>query len=199
MVNGRMQHCVHPCSLGENSLRSNVSQRVGKRHVVGSSSSVSVCAGTLEVHGSTVDERGVQRAIRNLKFEFWSVPTGLDIFTDSDWVWCTQSRRSTSRMFGRHGQHLLLHWCKLQATVALSSGEAELSKEIKKGAGVGLGMRTAGWSIGMEQSLRCHCASAVAPGDLNRVRSSRVGSRIWYERKKWSFYETDVRAIHVVC
>ena len=53
------------------------------------------------------------------------VPTGLDIFTVCDWAWCTQLRRSTTRVFDRHDQHLLLHWFKLQATVALSSCEAE--------------------------------------------------------------------------
>ena len=115
------------------------------------------------------------------KFEFSSVPTGLDILTDFDWVWCTQLRRSTSRVFDRHGQHLLLHWCKLQATVALSSGEADLSEEIKKGPGVGLGIRHADQGIGTELSLRCHCDSAAAPGDLSRigVETQASGGPTW--------------------
>ena len=56
------------------------------------------------------------------------MPTGLDIFTDTDWVRCTQLRRFTSRVFDRHGQQILLHWCKLQANVALSSSE-EMEKD----------------------------------------------------------------------
>ena len=70
----------------------------------------------------------------------------------------------------------------------MSSGEAEVSEWII-GVSEGLGIRHADQGICMDLSLRCHCDSAAAPGDLNMIGvekqasgSNMVGSRIWYER-----------------
>ena len=50
----------------------------------------------------------------------------LDIYTDSDWAGCKRTRRSSSGGVVMHGSHTIKHWSRMQASVALSSAEAEL-------------------------------------------------------------------------
>ena len=46
--------------------------------------------------------------------------------SDTDWAGCRRTRRSTTGGYTSYGTHLLKAWCRTQATVALSSAEAEL-------------------------------------------------------------------------
>ena len=57
-----------------------------------------------------------------------------EVLTDSDWASCVRTRRSTSGGVIRCGAHLISHWSRTQATVALSSGEAELNGTVKAAA-----------------------------------------------------------------
>ena len=122
------------------------------------------------------DDSGVKRVIRYLaghphciwKYDYQEEPRTLDIFTDSDWAGCRASRRSTSGGVVMHGRHAILHWSKLQANVALSSGEAELNSQVK-GAAEGLGVRNAARDLGMQLQVRCLGDSSAAKGILTRV------------------------------
>ena len=58
---------------------------------------------------------------------------------DSDWAGEVNSRIYTSGGVILHGVHLISHRSKMQATVALSSGEAELNAAVK-GASAGIGI-----------------------------------------------------------
>ena len=49
----------------------------------------------------------------------------IDVYCDSDWAACARTRRSTSGIMLKVGGNTLGTWSKTQATVALSSGEAE--------------------------------------------------------------------------
>ena len=49
----------------------------------------------------------------------------VDAFSDSDWAGCVRTRRSTSGGVVTVGRSAIKHWSLTQATVALSSGEAE--------------------------------------------------------------------------
>ena len=53
------------------------------------------------------------------------------IYSDSDWAGCVKTRRSTSGGIVTYGSHTVQHWSSTQATVALSSGEAELNANVK--------------------------------------------------------------------
>ena len=53
--------------------------------------------------------------------------------SDSDWAGCRRTRRSTSGGVVMHGSHLIHHWSRTQAGVALSSAEAELNAMLKAG------------------------------------------------------------------
>ena len=58
-------------------------------------------------------------------------------FSDSDWAGCVRTRKSTSGGALMRGSHVLRTWCGTQATVALSSAEAELIAAVR-GAAEGL-------------------------------------------------------------
>ena len=53
-------------------------------------------------------------------------PETIDGYGDTDYAGCRRTRRSTSGGMVMHGRHILKTWSTTQATVALSSGEAEL-------------------------------------------------------------------------
>ena len=67
---------------------------------------------------------GAPRATYHFKWQ--SRPTSIDAYTDSDWAGCKGSRRSTSGGVLMHGEHCIKSWATTQATIALSSAEAEL-------------------------------------------------------------------------
>lgn len=81
------------------------------------------------------DEIPVKRVLRYLAgrrelgqvFAWQSMPSAPEVYTDSDWAGCVETRRSTSGGVLAWGSHLLSHWSRTQANVALSSGEAELN------------------------------------------------------------------------
>ena len=65
----------------------------------------------------------------------------LTILVDSDWAGCTSTRKSTSGGLIKIGRHVVRTWASTQATVATSSGEAELIA-MYDGAARGCGMKT---------------------------------------------------------
>eukprot|EP00974_Lingulodinium_polyedra_P056564 5439607-Lingulodinium_polyedra.AAC.1 len=60
--------------------------------------------------------------------------------TDSDWAGCPRTRKSTTGGIIARGWRVLKQWSTTQATVALSSGEAELVSVVK-GACEGIGVK----------------------------------------------------------
>ena len=85
------------------------------------------------------DDVLLKRVIRYLKksptndslLEWQERPESMTVNIDSDWARDRVTRKSTSGGTIRHGKHLICHWSKLQNTVALSSGEAELNALVK--------------------------------------------------------------------
>ena len=104
----------------------------------------------------------------------WQDPVkSLTIFTDSDWAGCTRTRRSTSGGMIMNGSHLISHWSSTQATVALSSGEAELNAVIKAGS-EGLGIVHLFKDLGTEKDGEIKTDSSAAHGIAHRLGSGRV-------------------------
>ena len=57
----------------------------------------------------------------------WGEPVdSFKLETDSDWARCGQTRKSHSGGVLSLGPYVLSHWCRIQPSIALSSGEAEL-------------------------------------------------------------------------
>ena len=85
------------------------------------------------------DEMLVKRVIRYLRryprgvnhMDLQDGSNVLTVMTDSDWAGDINSRRSTSGGTVLRSNHVLCHWSKLQVTIALSSGEAEVNASVK--------------------------------------------------------------------
>ena len=97
----------------------------------------------------------------------------LTVCVDTDFAGCTVTRRSTSGGAIFHGQHLLRHWSKTQATIALSSAEAELTG-ICTGASQGIGMRSMMADLGFAWDLTIRSDAAAAIGICKRRGLGKV-------------------------
>ena len=91
----------------------------------------------------------------------------LDVYTDTDWAGCPRTRKSTSGGCLMLGTHLLKSWSVTQASVALSSGEAEFYGVVR-GAGVGLGVKALFSDLGLGVPLRVWTDSSAAIGIVSR-------------------------------
>ena len=83
--------------------------------------------------------------------------------TDSDWAGDVLTRRSTSGMVVRRGQHLIRHSSTLQTSIGLSSAEAEYYA-LTKGAAYSLGIQSLfrDWNLELPIELYCDSSSARA-------------------------------------
>ena len=82
--------------------------------------------------GKEMKLKRILRILRNRPtttclYEWQDHPGELTRYTDSDWAGCKLTWRSTSGGVILHGSHLMLHYSRTQAGVALSSAEAELN------------------------------------------------------------------------
>jgi histone deacetylase 1/2 len=87
----------------------------------------------------------------------------IDVYTDTDWAGCPKTRKSTSGGCVLFGSHAMKHWSSTQASVALSSGEAEFAGVIR-GAGQGLGYQALLADLGVSVPLRVWTDSSAAIG-----------------------------------
>ena len=91
----------------------------------------------------------------------------IDVCADTDWSGCPKTRKSTSGGCVLLGQHTVKHWSLTQASVALSSGEAEFAGVIR-GAGQGLGYQALLKDLGVTAPLRVWTDSSAAIGICSR-------------------------------
>jgi len=91
----------------------------------------------------------------------------IDVYVDTDWAGCPQTRKSTSGGCIMLGQHAIKHWSTTQTGIALSSGEAEFAGVIR-GSGQGLGYQALLRDAGVELPLRVWTDSSAAIGICNR-------------------------------
>ena len=97
----------------------------------------------------------------------------LDVYVDTDFAGCGQTRRSTSGGIIMHAGHCVKHWSVTQTTLSLSSGESELHG-ISKGASTALGMRTIMRDLGFDAKIRIHSDACAAIGIARRRGLGRV-------------------------
>ena len=91
----------------------------------------------------------------------------LDVYVDTDWAGCPKTRKSTSGGCVMVGRHAVKHWSSTQASISLSSGEAEFAGVIR-GAGQGLGYQALLRDVGVELPLRVWTDSSAAIGICSR-------------------------------
>ncbi len=91
----------------------------------------------------------------------------IDVYVDTDWGGCPRTRKSTSGGCVLMGHHTMKHWSSTQASVALSSGEAEFAGVIR-GAGQGLGFQALLRDLGVDLPLPVWTDSSAAVGICSR-------------------------------
>ncbi len=107
-------------------------------------------------------------AAQRLVYEFKQQSvSSIDVYTDTDWAGCPKTRKSTSGGCVMMGRHAVKHWASTQASVTLSSGEAEFAGVIR-GAGQGLGYQALLKDLGIELPLRVWTDSSAAIGICSR-------------------------------
>ena len=108
------------------------------------------------------------------KFDYPEEQYILDIHSDSNWAGCHTSRKSTFGGTASLGIHVIKTWAKSQATVAKSSGEAELYAVVRAST-EGLGMISLMEDFGISGTkIRLHVDASAAIGMVERRGLSRV-------------------------
>ena len=114
---------------------------------------------------------GSQRLVYEFKAQ--PLPLHADVYTDTDFAGCKQTRRSTSGGVIMLGSHAVRHWSRTQTTIALSSGEAELG-----GIGVGiaeaLGFQSLARDLGWTYESRVHSDASAGIGIARRRGLGKV-------------------------
>ena len=119
---------------------------------------------------------GAPRAVQ--EFPWQELQDQLHTYVDSDWAGCKTSCRSTNGGVAKIGWHLIKSWSTTQATVAMSSAEAELYA-MTKGAANSLGFMAMAADLGVTLNATVHCDASAALGivqrqGLGRLRHIRV-------------------------
>ena len=92
---------------------------------------------------------------------------GIEVYGDTDWSGCPRTRRSTSGGCAMIGGHCIRTWSSTQASVTLSSGEAEYYGLVKA-AGAGLGHQSLMDDLGIHLPVRVWTDSSAALGIASR-------------------------------
>ena len=114
---------------------------------------------------------GSQRLV--YEFRYQPLPMHVDVYTDTDFAGCKETRRSTSGGIIMVGGHAVRHWSRTQPTIALSSGEAELSG-IGSGIAEALGFQSLARDLGWDYQIRVHSDASAAIGIARRRGLGKV-------------------------
>ena len=93
-----------------------------------------------------------------LEYPWQSREKEIEGFSDSDWAGCKRSGKSTSGGVMKIGEHFLKAWSKTQASVTLSSAEAELVAMCKLAAEM-IGMGSLAADLGQDMKITMYADS----------------------------------------
>ena len=143
-------------------------------------------------HPTKTGVDALKRAVRFLiglprlvwHFPFQPKTDLMKVYVDTDFGGCVHTRRSTSGGIAMMGRHSLKHWSTTQTTIALSSGEAELSG-ICRGASIALGLQSLARDLGVELRIEILTDATAAIGicrrrGLGKIRHLHV-SDLWIQ------------------
>ena len=110
----------------------------------------------------------------------------IEALVDTDFAGCRATRRSTSGGLLMRGGHCIRHWSTTQTTVALSSGEAELSG-ICRGASNAIGLCAVAKDLGINLKIVLKTDATAAIGMTRRLGIGKVRhldtSLLWVQQK----------------
>ena len=89
------------------------------------------------------------------------------IYSDSDWAGCRRTRKSTQGYIVNYGSHCIKSHSSTQATIALSSAEAEYYALVKSGS-IALGMQAMYTDLGVKVGIKLHTDASGAKGIATR-------------------------------
>jgi hypothetical protein len=123
----------------------------------------------------------LKRILRYLKgsprvvnlFSWQDADSPWSTYSDSDWAGCAKTRKSSSGGMIMRGGHLLSHWASTQATIALSSAEAELNALVKA-ISESLGIQNMMKEMGKNVQFRVYTDSSAANGMVHRLGAGKV-------------------------
>ena len=124
-----------------------------------------------------------------VKYQWQEEVSELTSFSDSDFAGCRETAKSTSGGVIMRGGHYIKSWSATQKTIALSSGEAELTALVKCSC-ESIGMTQLAYDWGLEFEVSVMVDSSAAIGVVNRrgagkLRHVRVG-QLWVQEKAMS-------------
>ena len=110
----------------------------------------------------------------------------LDVWTDTDYAGCRETRKSTSGGLIMLGTHLIRGWSATQRVIALSSGEAEYYGVVR-GAAEAMGTQSILKDMGVSLTIRLKEDSFAAKGiaertGLGKLRHVEV-NQLWVQEK----------------
>ena len=91
----------------------------------------------------------------------------IEAYSDTDWAGCPRTRKSTSGGCIMIGSHVIKCWSSTQASLALSSGEAEYYGVVRAAAAA-LGHRSLMEDLGLAPRVRVWTDSSAAIGTCSR-------------------------------
>ena len=97
----------------------------------------------------------------------------VSVYTDSNWAGCLKTKKSTSGACLFHGVHLIRSYAKTQATIALSSGEAQLYATVMASS-EGLGMKAMMADLGFSVTPHLFVDASAAIGICQRKGLGQV-------------------------
>ena len=108
-----------------------------------------------------------------LEYPWQSLEKEVEGFSNSDWAGCKRSGKSTSGGVIKIGEHLIKAWSKTQASVTLSSAEAELVAMCKLAAEmIGIGSLAA--DLGRDTKIIMYADSSAAIAIAKRRGSGKL-------------------------
>ena len=127
-------------------------------------------------------------AVPELKIEFGcdGEEEWIDAFSDSDWVGCKSSRKSTSGGLLCWGGCLMKSWSRTQATIAISVGEAEYYATVSAAAEA-LGFQSLMKDLGIDLKIRIWTDSSAAKSVASRTGIGKLRhldvKMLWVQQK----------------
>jgi hypothetical protein len=103
----------------------------------------------------------------------WQRAAGIDVYSDTDWAGCLRTRKSTSGGCLMLGKHLVKSWSSTQASISLSSGEAEFYGVVKA-SGIALGYQALLSDLGSSLPVRVWTDSSATMGICGRQGLGRL-------------------------
>ena len=97
----------------------------------------------------------------------------VNVWVDTDWAGCPETRRSSSGGVVMLNQHPIKDWSVTQTVIATSSGEAEYYGLVR-GASIGLGVINLMGDLGIKRKLRIRTDASVAKSITGRRGTGRI-------------------------